>query len=227
MPIFALGIISTIFSGCVTENEVVNEKERTESVTEIETESDVWSQGTALHLYQEGVILSDFSLGEVEKDNEWYPTIYTDDIVITGYSGGTGVIQDRISIIDCKKYEEIIIDYSPDCLGQEISMIEVEKKLEADNGVIHYVFREEEYELLIEDYSETFSEGTELEGYVASDSIDQREILEDGTIQVSTKFAVKEKNSFTEYFYGEIKGILLFDDESETYKLDRNSIIVE
>ena len=64
------------------------------------------------------------------------------------------------------------------------------------------MFREEEYELLIEDYSETFSEGTELEGYVASDSIDQREILEDGTIQVSTKFAVKEKivlrNIFTE-----------------------------
>ena len=82
MPIFALGIISTIFSGCVTENEVVNEKER----TEIETESDVWSQGAALHLYQEGVILSDFSLGEVEKDNEWYPTIYTDDIRIVMYT---------------------------------------------------------------------------------------------------------------------------------------------
>ena len=89
------------------------------------------------------------------------------------------------------------------------------------------MFREEEYELLIEDYSETFSEGTELEGYVAADSIDQREILEDGTIQVSTKFAVKEKNSFTEYFYGEIKGTLFFDDESKTYKLDRNSITTE
>ena len=156
---------------------------------------------------------------DLTKDNK-------EDLVAIYTTGGTGMKQTIMYVVDGITLQQIPLHYNPSEFESFVTEFRIKSvEMKAENAMISVE--------VIDKYDNIFSgisaipKGayqTDMKCYLASDLMDIREIRNNGKIKVGTSFAIV---SDVVNYVGDISGNLSYDDNKNEFFLDEKSVMID